>query len=209
MSSIVAITVSTNYQDLLSIVYEHNHAFFKHWYIVTDLKDKETIAFLSDKHDVTILYWDFQNNNYIFDKGGAIRYAQEQAYENYPDDWYLIIDSDICLPPVFKSFLQDTLPGMDTEAIYGLNSRLDFSSLEDFKSFKNYKLYNHSKLIVGYFQLYREKIYYGSSRNCSLCDCLFTSLFSKRVMMTLFHCAHLGSQSHWDGKRQIGSDFKQ
>ena len=206
---IAAITVSTNYIDILPFVYERNKGCFKHWVFVTDKNDQETINFLSNKPDVTVLYWDFQNHRNIFDKGGAIRYAQTYVYEKYPDDWYLLIDSDICLPTQFSRFVASSLPTYDVNPIYGLSERLDFGSLEDFKNNINYKKYDHKNNVFGYFQLYKDKFFYNTSRDASNCDGEFSRKFQKTTLISGLPCAHLGSKSHWNGKRVSGSDFKQ
>lgn len=205
----IAITVSTNYHDLLPIVYHHNKNLFKHWVFVTDKGDQETINFLSTKPNVTILFWDFQNHRNIFDKGGAIRFAQTYVYEKYPYDWYLLIDSDICLPMQFSHFVASSLPAYDVNTIYGLNERLDFASLEDFKNNINYKKYEHKKNVLGYFQLYKDKFFYNTSTDASYCDDEFSRKFQKITLILGLPCAHLGSKSHWNGKRELGSDFKQ
>jgi hypothetical protein len=204
----IAITVSTNYHDLLPIVYHHNKDYFKHWVFVTDRGDAETINFLSTKPNVTILFWDFQNHRNIFDKGGAIRYAQTFAYEKYPDDWYLIIDSDICLPREFSHFTAVFLPTYDVNLIYGLDERLDFESLEDFHNYTNYKKYEHGERVDGYFQLYKDKFFYNTSRDASNCDNEFAKRFPGRNLILGIPCVHLGNKSHWNGKRELGSDFK-
>ena len=205
----IAITVSTNYHDILPIVYDYNKDLFKHWVFVTDKNDQETISFLSSKPNVTILYWDFQNHRNIFDKGGAIRHAQTYAYEKYPDDWYLLIDSDICLPMQFSHFAAVSLPTYDVNLIYGLDERLDFGSLEDFKNNINYKKYDHEKNVFGYFQLYKDKFFYNTSTDASHCDDEFSRKFQETVLILGLPCAHLGDKSHWTGKRELGSDFKQ
>jgi len=208
LEPMIAITVSTNYHDLLPIVYHHNKDFFKHWVFVTDKNDQETINFLSTKPNVTILFWDFQNHRNIFDKGGAIRYAQTYAYQKYPDDWYLLIDSDICLPIQFSRFVASTLPTYNVNHIYGLNERLDFASLEDLKNNINYKKYEHENNVLGYFQLYKDKFFYNTSIDASRCDDDFIRNFPSSILIKGMPCAHLGNKSNWSGKRELGSDFK-
>lgn len=205
----IAITVSTNYQDVLPIVYQYNKDYFKHWVFVTDKNDAETINFLLNKPNVTILCWDFQNHRNIFDKGGAIRYAQTYVYQKYPNDWYLLIDSDICLPMQFSHFVAVFLPTYDVNLIYGLDERLDFESLADLQNYKNYKKYEHKGQVYGYFQLYKEKFFYNTSRDASHCDGEFALRFPSRKLILDLPCAHLGNKSHWEGKRELGSDFKQ
>jgi len=204
----IAITVSTNYQDLLPIVYHYNNTFFKHWVFVTDRNDRATINFLINKPNVTLLYYDFKNHRNLFDKGGAVRYAQTYAYEKFPDEWYLLIDSDICLTPQFTDLKIITLPTLDVSLIYGLAERLDFESLEDLKNNINYTYYDHKEQVYGYFQLYKEKFFYNTSRDASHCDGEFTLNFAKSMLIRGVPCAHLGNKSHWSGKRELGSDFK-
>ena len=206
----IAITVSTNYSDVLPIVYNYNKGFFKHWVFVTAKDDDATICFLSDKPNVTILYWDFQNHRRLFDKGGAICHAQSYVYEKFPDDWYLLIDSDICLTPLFNKFIEDGLKTLDEGLVYGLNDRFDYSSYDDFLLGRNQVCYTgHSKhlYVAGYFQLYKKKYYYSSSRSASSCDIEFTLYFKKGVLINGLSCAHLGQKSNWDGNRILGSDF--
>jgi hypothetical protein len=205
----IAITVSTNYSDLLPIVYHHNKDYFKHWVFVTDKNDQETINFLSTKPNVTILFWDFQNHRRLFDKGGAICHAQSYVYEKFPDDWYLLIDSDICLPHLFNKFIEEGLKTLDEGLIYGLNDRFDYSSYDDFLLGRNEVRYTNWKYayVAGYFQLYKKKYYYSSSRNAGSCDIEFTLYFKKGILINGLPCAHLGRKSNWDGNRSLGSDF--
>lgn len=205
----IAITVSTNYHDILPIVYHYNKDCFKHWVFVTDMGDRETVSFLLKKPNVTVLFYDFKNHRNIFDKGGAIRYAQTYVYEKYPDDWYLLIDSDICLPVEFSKFKATYLPTFDVNLIYGLHERLDFESSEDLKNYTNYKYYDHKERVYGYFQLYKDKFFYNTSRDASHCDGEFVLNFPKEMLIKGLPCAHLGTKSHWNGKRELGSDFKQ
>ena len=204
----IAITVSTNYHDLLPIVYHYNKDYFKHWVFVTDKNDNETIKFLSDKPNVTVLYWNFKNERRLFDKGGAIRHAQYFVYDRFPDEWYLLIDSDICLPPTFN-LLESYLTGFDTETIYGLVERFDFESLSDLRILNNYKIYDNNNFPLGYFQLYKKRLFYENSNDASRCDGDFALRFSKQIMISGISCAHLGNKSHWNGDRRPSSDFNQ
>ena len=141
---IVAITVSTNYIDILPFVYERNKGCFKHWVFVTDKNDQETINFLSNKPNVTVLYWDFQNERRHFDKGGAIRHAQYYVYDKFPNDWYLLIDSDIVLPSDVQTALYaeiipdlEKAPSISEIAIFGIHDRFDFLKMSDLLAEKN------------------------------------------------------------------------
>jgi len=214
MASIVAITVSTNYHDILPIVYHYNRDFFKHWVFVTDKNDNETLKFLSDKPNVTILYWDFKNERRQFDKGGAIRNAQYYVYDKFPDEWYVLIDSDIVLPAKTQKFLIAEIPkinqapGISEVAIFGAEKRLDFSRLSDLISENNYIVYDQKNYLCGYFQMYKEKYFYSPSRDASVCDIDFCGYFKKPFHMKDLICYHLGRNSaHWKGDRIFGSDF--
>ena len=207
----IAITVSTNYIDILPFVYERNKGCFKHWVFVTDKNDRETINFLSNKPNVTVLYWDFQNERRHFDKGGAIRHAQYYVYDKFPDDWYLLIDSDIVLPvqdqEKIKKLISDENQNELSESIYGMGNRYDFSKMSDLLTEINYKTYDNQNMVPGYFQLYKEKFFYSPSLDASRCDWYFTDFFEKKIF-TDFKCYHLGqSDVHWKGKRKPGIDF--
>jgi hypothetical protein len=43
----IAITVSTNYHDLLKIIIPQNYKFFDKWYIITCIDDMDTIAVIN------------------------------------------------------------------------------------------------------------------------------------------------------------------
>jgi hypothetical protein len=210
----IAITVSTNYIDLLPFVYERNKGCFKHWVFVTDKNDQETINFLAKKPNVTVLYWDFQNERRHFDKGGAIRHAQYYVYDKFPDDWYLLIDADIVLPDdVQKSLLREIpkierMPGVPEIAIFGIDKRLDFFKMSDLLVEKNYEVYDHKNNVFGYFQMYKEKYFYSTSRDASNCDAEFAGYFKKPFLIKDLKCYHLGKHTvNWKGNRKPGSDF--
>jgi hypothetical protein len=204
----IAITVSTNYSDVLPIVHLANKGFFKKWIFVTSHNDSKTIDFLTNNPDLIILYWDFKNHSRTFDKGGAIKYAQEYAYKNFPNDWYLLLDSDICISSSFTEVvaLADNKQ-LNEAALYGVN-RYDFSCQSDLRNMKNIVNYNnHSDGIHGFFQLYWKNVFYASSENASQCDLRFNSNFSVIILIDGVNCFHLGTHPHWDGNRQLGSDF--
>lgn len=202
----IAITVSTNYSDILPFTLEANLHHFKKWIFVTDVNDKATIEILSKIPKVIILYWDFQNGRRQFDKGGAVMMAQKFVYDNWPLDWYLIIDSDICLSHDF-TINTDTL---NPSFVYGASYRHDFYKLSDYKNninFYNCPTYNFP---LGFFQLYNEKHFYQQSNSAASCDDQFINRhFQKRVfMLNHFVCNHLGkNEVNWYGGRKTGSDF--
>jgi len=211
---IVGITVSTNYIDILPFIYERNKSFFKHWVFVTDKNDHETINFLSDKPNVTVLYWDFQNERRHFDKGGAIRHAQYYVYDKFPDDWYLLVDSDIVLPSDTQNIIFRDLPVFEKDShlnpitLIGVDNLMAFSKMSDLLSETNYLFWNNFDTPIGHFQLYKEKFFYSSSINASRCDIDFCRFFKNCILITRLKCYHLGTRGvHWKGTRTPGIDF--
>jgi hypothetical protein len=200
----IAITVSTNYSDLVPFVLEANERFFKHWYWITDINDNLTIEAIpkTDKH--TVLYYDFQNNGRTFDKGGALKLAQGKAYGKFPEDWYLILDSDIALYPNFNINTDE----LDPTKLYGIPSRLAFYSRESFDAdIPDERIWTG---LAGFFQLYKEKIFYPDSNDAGGVDNLFTDNWLKNAKTEILKnitCRHLGSTNHWYG-RVLGSDFR-
>lgn len=96
---IIGITVSTRYSDLLAVIIPLNLPKLEKWYIVTHKDDKATIELCQKYPKIEILYYDFYSNpRWKFNKGGALRYAQQVVYAHHPTGWYLVFDSDIILP---------------------------------------------------------------------------------------------------------------
>lgn len=197
----IAITVSTNYYDILPYVLEANLKHIDRWIFITDANDQATIDLLTPHDNITILYWDFKNNGRIFDKGGALKYAQQHAYVTYPDDWYLILDSDICFP---ENFSLDTAV-LDAGVIYTTN-RQDFNSASSYRQKQYY--YQHPlnpRRCLGYFQLYKQHLFYKSSWKADQCDDEFSCCLPNKCLDIM--CSHLGHvNTNWKG-RAIGSDF--
>jgi len=197
----IAITVSTNYYDILPYVLEANLRHIDRWIFVTEVNDQATIDLLTPHDKITIFYWDFKNNDRVFDKGGAIKYAQQHAYLVYPDDWYLVLDSDICFPENFS--LDTTI--LDTDKMYTTN-RQDFRSLLSYRHKQT--CFQHPlnpKQCLGYFQLYKQHLFYESSNAADKCDYIFSHKLFNQCLDIM--CSHLGSpNTNWRG-RAIGSDF--
>lgn len=201
----IAITVSTNYSDILPLVLK-NKRYFKHWIFVTSKSDSATQDILKELKDVTVLFYDFNLMGRRFDKGGAVRMAQHYAYQMFPQDWYLLIDSDIILGSNFTRVIK--LDELDENTIYGAASRVNFKSLEDLTRVKNgFKHDIEGNQIWGFFQLYRRKIGYQPSDDASGCDIVFASQFLTRQQLPV-QCFHLGEEGvNWQG-RTLGADFK-
>ena len=94
---IIAISVCVNYSDILKHMLDQNSKFFKVWYIITSPKDTDTIRLIEEKNISNIqllLYTDFYKNA-KFNKGGAIKFAQEYINIYHKSANILILDSDI------------------------------------------------------------------------------------------------------------------
>jgi hypothetical protein len=211
----IGITVSTNYSDLLPYVLEANERYFKEWYVITSPLDEETINILKKHEKVTILYYNFNIDNRKFDKGGAVQYAQHIAYCKYPKEWYLIVDSDICIESNFSDYV-DAVNLLDAETIYGAQDRRDYYKLSDYRQRKNYFKYGRvmdeagtlwGDHLAGYFQLYKKHFYYYPSYDASGCDVRFLHHFKKHKIITDLTLNHLGKDHiNWKGRKK-NSDF--
>ena len=103
---IVAYCVSYNYMDTLQFMLPINYMHFEHIYLITQVDDVPTIEFCKQFSNVTVLFWNFKSNGKSFDKFGAINHAYQHMYKEYPNHWYLGIDSDILLPTNFINILE-------------------------------------------------------------------------------------------------------
>jgi len=206
----IAITISTNYHDILNIIIPQNHTFFEKWYIITDQNDKDTIKVINDYNydNIHILYYNFYEHHRIFDKGGAIKYCQKEVVSklNYTGN-IVILDSDIFLPSNFPEIINNF--NIKDDTLYGTNKRIDYYSYENLKNNVIDYHYEHSKEFHGYFQLYKydpNKLY-SESYNCSGCDLVFKNHFKDKIIIDNLDVSHLGkSYVNWN-KRLDKSDF--
>jgi hypothetical protein len=207
---IIAITVSTNYSDLLYHALKSNHKYFKYWIFVTNQNDKETIELLNQYDNITILFFDFQEGGRAFNKGGAVKKAQEFAYQNFPHEWYLNIDSDICLEKNFGEEMEKIYDSLKEDHIYGSENRFHYGCINDYTNRENSSSYPCGKMIQGFFQLYKQKILYDDSYDCSWCDVKFSRDFLyKQNFLDNIICNHLGhSAVNWQGRKNK-TDFIQ
>jgi hypothetical protein len=175
----IAITVSTNYHDILEHVLPNNAKLFDKWIIVTHQNDHKTINTIRKFNfdNVQILFFDFYSNGKIFNKGGAIRFAQQTIPCDYNGP-LLLLDSDILLPNDFKQIVLNANIGY--RALYGVTCRYDFYSYDNL--ILNKIDYRYTGF-HGFFQLYRFKpnILYKDSYNCAQCDLDFNSLFHSKI----------------------------
>ena len=169
--SLIGLCVSYNYFDTLQFMLPVNYLHFEKMYIITSKDDIQTIEFCKNFNNVIVLFFTFKHDNYIFDKYGGLKYAQEIAYIEYPDSWYLIIDSDIILPNNLIDILNREK--LNSECIYGalrynlnnsselLNKKQIINNINNINWIYNNILYkiNTPPSILGCFQLYKKHVY--------------------------------------------------
>lgn len=205
---LVCITVSTNYSDILQHIISQNLKFIDKWFIITSESDRSTINLIKNNKKITVLFYDFQNNSNIFDKGGAIKMAQKYVYNLYSECLILLLDSDIYLPDNFMDIIKSTYFSVNT--LYHPIKRLDFYKLSEFYEKKNYFDYAWMEGFHGFFQLYyynteidKKEYFYQESHNCSECDLLFRDLFLKKnhIDISVYHLGKNGI--NWNGRKDI------
>ena len=230
MNNIYGITVSKNYSDILEVCLNKNHKLFKKWFIVTQEDDINTISLVRDLNleNVELLFYPLEPNLHsnehvarpidgpsmkggikrfhditpIFDKGGAIRYCQNQLSFLSTEDLVLIIDSDIILNDSIKDFLFKCRP--EDHVLYGC-FRYDYPQISDFYSDKNMIPYNRQEKVDGFFQLYKyfPQYLYKKSYSAALCDVEFKFQFKNNcVLNRKHHVFHIGlTKENWRGRK--------
>jgi len=213
--SLIGICVSYNYYDTLQFMLPVNYGHFEKIYIITQEDDKDTIQLCSNFNNVDVLYYDFKNNNKIFDKFGGLNYAQEIVYKTHPDSWYLMIDSDIILPNNFIDIL--IKENLNPDCIYGairnnvyktselLDKRQNVNEYHNLSYIWNNILHwkEHPPTIIGFFQLYKKKFYHRENlMDASQGDIYFChDNFKLFCMLDNLLCLHLGYfNKNWYGK---------
>ena len=169
---LVAICVSYNYFDALQFTLPVNYLHFDKIYLITQEDDIQTIEFCKNFNNVCIFFYNFKNNGKKFDKFGALNFMQKIVYEECPESWYLIIDSDIVLPNNFIDILYKEK--LNSKCIYGgirnnllktsefLDKRAIINDINNINFPNNNILHwkNQPPSILGCFQLYKKKCLY-------------------------------------------------
>jgi hypothetical protein len=201
---IICITVSVNYSDILKHSLNANAAFFKKWFIVTTAEDTATHALIAKVNlsNVEILLFDqLYLDGASFNKGGAVRFAQNHVYKHFPSSNILILDSDILLPEKFRESLPITLK---EDTLYGVLERLDYWTESDFLERRNPHTYKLGNKLVGFFQLYKDSgtnKLYKPSINCSICDDEFKDSFLRKKHLYI-SVSHFGKEEeNWNGRK--------
>ncbi len=208
---IIAITVSTNYEDYLRLIIQENLQFFKKWYIVTDEKDLITQELCKPYDAIETILFKFQSGSKIFNKGGGIRKAQQEAYKNCPNSLFLILDSDVCLTTEMVECIKKTK--IQEDCIYGAD-RIMIPSIKDYfnQDHSSFKLSTWQNKKVpskikwwnkpwGYFQLYKTPHLYKDSTDAGKVDVHFSHCFSKNENLPIA-VKHIGLPSlNWQGRK--------
>jgi hypothetical protein len=188
-TDVIAITVSTNYDDLLRIIMPQNAKFFKKWYIITMETDAKTIGLVREFNypNVELIYYNFKQPNMPFNKGGGLRKAQLHVLETHGEVPTLILDSDIYLPDDFPEIYNST--SIERDKLYSVMRRTDYEKYSDFKSRKNGIIHICSADFIGFFQLYIQtaKKLYKDYKDCGQCDLFFRDLFTTHLPDAVKH----------------------
>ena len=215
---LVGICISYNYFDTLKFMLPANYLHFDVLYIITQEDDTDTIELCKNYSNVVVLFYTFKHGNKIFDKYGALNYAQKIVYETHPDRWYLIIDSDILLPTNFIHVLRNEK--LNPNCIYGA-TRNNISTTKDLLN-KNDIIRNHihwrcnnilwKKIfqnkdtppsILGCFQLYKKHCFHRDTfKDASEGDFVFCydhfKVFCNLTNVSYFHMGE--GAKNWKGK---------
>ena len=109
-------------------------------------------------------------NTRAFNKGGGLRLGQLSAEQDFPDDFYLILDCDVVLTKDILTAFQIAPPQKDV--LYGVKERRDYNCLKDYQNKTNYTVYEKSQGGWGFFQLYKNSrsIYYDDWHTAAATD---------------------------------------
>lgn len=210
---IIGICVCYNYYDTLQLTLPINYYHFTKIYVVTQHDDTDTINLCKQYGNVNIVYYNFSSNGKIFDKYGGIKTAQEIAYAEHKEHWYLLMDSDILLPNNFIQLLEET--PLNYNCMYAAVRKhvLKVSELLRLENFNEEPLrssskdnglldWDYSPTVVGWFQLYRNPVLQNPNYDDASCgDINFSNQFDLYSCLSHILCFHLGNcWVNWKGK---------
>lgn len=162
-----------------------------------------------EHQDIRIETW----NQTAFNKGGGIRKAQQQAYQELPDYNYLVMDADVILHDNFKTTVYNM--SIEVNELYSCDRRLHYKSWSDYLS-GNIDSESYS-LGVGWFQLYRDTSkLYDHYHTVAVSDVWFMNDFILQndgtrspVKRLPFPAHHMGVDARAKpyGKGQYGHEF--
>ena len=211
-ASLIGLCVSYQYMDAFQFTLPVNHGHFEKLYVLTQEDDIPTREFCRTYANVEVLLYNFKVQGKVFDKYGALNYGQQRMYADYPDRWYLILDSDILLPTNLTDLLQRE--PLDDQCLYGA-TRINVSKTSELLTkgqsisknkgwVYNNVLWNGPPSMMGCFQLYKKtNIYHRSSNDCGYADYQFGqdhfNVFCTLEGIAYFHLGVAGV--NWGGKK--------
>jgi len=177
LENIQVVVICVNYSDFLKITYQKNIRFFNqtNYHIITSSEDQKTIDLCVNLNIKYEIYDDFYLNSSKMNKSGAINKIQKRLYNEFPDDWILLLDADIILPDNFKELFLSKCD--NTMSLYSLK-RKDYEEEDDFLNSENLIDYTGINF-MGFMQLYhnKTKFYPEFSNDCGICDAIFRDYF--------------------------------
>jgi hypothetical protein len=123
--TIVAITTSVNYADYLQHCL-HSLAHVVDSAIVVTKAHDASFEVARSCGATPMLFDGWHDRDAVFNKAGAVRFAQEGVHAARPDAWYLVVDADIVMPPNAREVIERH--ATNAEALYGA-SRADFHTI--------------------------------------------------------------------------------
>jgi len=202
MLDVIAVTVCVNLSDILHTSLSFNKKYFKNYYVVTCPTDFATKNVCNQLNVQLIEYTDFNIDNAVFNKSGALKFAQNLIHARHLGEWILLLDADIVLTKEWFASLNYRLTYhlLNEQYLYSC-SRYDVWSTQEF--LERVKTRKYPIPGAGYMQLYYDKSkYYPSfSTNASKCDIDFALLFTYRQDIDpMCFVYHLGKENaHWNG----------
>jgi len=197
-AEVIPLIISVNMSDYLEVTLSKNRKYFSQYIIVTCHSDTKTKD-ICKKYNVRVIEYDnFFPQDSKFNKSGAMRHAQQIIHREYPNNWVLIMDTDIVLPKNITEILNGVV-NKNKNILYGID-RYEVMNTEELNIELRERKYGCS--FVGYFQLYFDKTkYYDTfSYNASKCDSDFSKKFRHKTMLES-NVFHLGIQgAHWNGR---------
>lgn len=228
-----AVTVCINYSDFLRYTLPNNRRFFDKYVVVTSTEDKETQKLCKELH-VTCVKIKRDKLVELDSKGLAINKGLEALDR---DGWVLHLDSDIWLPPLTRTILNNL--SLKTDCIYGTDrfmcesyeEWMKFLEAEEFKDIHyewvyldtaKFKLgprmiqyYDEGYWPIGFFQLWhpngsKHHTYPNSKVGYDRDDVLHMKKWpkGKRVFIPDFIPVHLSSEHHEKGQNWNGRATK-
>lgn len=197
-AEVIPLVISVNMSDYLDITLSRNRKYFSQYIVVTCHTDTKTKEICKKYNARVIEYDNFFPSDAKFNKSGALKHSQQIIHRDYPNNWILILDSDIVLPKNTTEIL-GAVVNNNKNILYGMH-RYEVMNTEELDNELRERKYGCN--FVGYFQLYFDKTkYYDSfSYNASKCDSDFSKKFRNKKMLES-NVFHMGIQgAHWNGR---------